>query len=128
MIWNDYQSFKLNQLWRCSKFLDNLINLKPYSLWCLSREWEKSLVWLLSRWNLRLSIEILLLSDNYRGFIGWRSIFWFRTRCIGLLKFSIYFFKKLSTFIMFLFEVFKILFLKFILLRQYSSWFKITST
>ena len=122
-----FQKMKLNQLWRCSKFLDNLINLNPYSLWCLSREWDKSLVWLLSRWNLRLSVEMLLFWDAYRGLDGSRNIFWFRTRWVGLLKFSIYFFKKLSTLMMFLSDVFKMLFLTFMLLRQYSSWSKITS-
>ena len=122
-----FQKMKLNQLWRCCKFLDNLINLNPYSLWCLSREWDKSLVWLLSRWNLRLSVEMLLLWDAYRGLDGSRNIFWFRTRWVGLLKFSISFFKKLSTLMMFLSDVFKMLFLTFMLPRQYSSWSKITS-
>ena len=123
-----YQKIKLNQLWRCSKFLDNLMNLNPYSLWCLSLEWDNYLVWLLSRWNLRLSVEMLLFWETYRGLDCSRKIFWLSTRCVGLLKFSIYFFKKLSTLMMFLSDVFNMFFLIFMLLRQYSSWSKITST
>jgi hypothetical protein len=110
------------------KFLESFMNLNPYSPWTFYLEKDVNyFCLLLYRWNfLCLSVETLFVTE----FSSFRSVsknlFWGIIRWTGLrfYRLSIYFFKKLFTFTIFLSIGFKMFYLHLIRLKQYSSWLK----